>query len=245
MYAKCIVSIGALTRDASFSSEMISQLVYGEVVQIIEEKNNKWLKVVCLDDAYTGYAMKNQLQLVDETAINLSELIVTNHMCSLRSNNVSIQLPIGSKIDKIEFRDFEGEMIAKTQITCHTENIIKYAKRLLGTAYVWGGKTSFGIDCSGFTQLVYKLNGILLPRDAYQQAIVGRTIASLSEAISGDLVYFEDTGNKIIHVGILVNNYEVIHCAGDVHIDTIDDLGIINNKTKERTHQLSLIKRVV
>jgi gamma-D-glutamyl-L-lysine dipeptidyl-peptidase len=245
MYAKCIVPIGSVTREASFSSEMISQLVYGEMVKIIEDNGTKWLKVECLYDQYIGYAMKNQLEASETYMLGEASFIIANHLGMLRKDNTVVQLPIGSILYEDEVKYFDGEYLKMNELSYLVDKIVGYAKSLLGTAYLWGGKTSFGLDCSGYTQLIFKLNGIKLPRDAYQQAAVGVTVLSLTEAQIGDLVFFEDTNKKKIHVGILLNHNEVIHCAGSVHIDTIDELGIINTQTKERTHQLCLIKRVV
>ena len=113
----------------------------------------------------------------------------------------------------------------------------------LHTAYVWGGRSAFGIDCSGFTQLVFKSFGIVLFRDAYQQATQGEVVGFLQEAKTGDLAFFDNAEGRITHVGMLINEHEIIHASGKVRIDRIDSQGIVNVDTNERTHQLRIIKR--
>lgn len=109
--------------------------------------------------------------------------------------------------------------------------------------YLWGGKSKCGIDCSGFTQQVYKRFGIKLPRDAYQQAELGEVVGFLLEVQPGDLAFFDNEEGKITHVGIMLGTDEIIHASGKVRIDKIDNQGIINTETLARTHKLRIIKR--
>ena len=115
--------------------------------------------------------------------------------------------------------------------------------KFLNTPYLWGGKSVFGIDCSGFSKLVYKLLNVAIPRDAWQQALHGDTVSFLQEAKCGDLAFFDDEEGKIVHVGILLNEHEIIHSSGKVRLDKIDNQGIQNVETKQRTHKLRIIKR--
>jgi cell wall-associated NlpC family hydrolase len=125
-----------------------------------------------------------------------------------------------------------------------TPKVIKQiAYKFLNTAYLWGGKSVFGIDCSGYAQMVYKFLNTYIPRDAWQQAEEGTTVNFLQEAHFGDLAFFDNEEGRIVHVGILLNEHEIIHSAGKVRIDKIDNQGLLNLETKERTHKLRIIKR--
>ena len=124
------------------------------------------------------------------------------------------------------------------------EKLIENAFIYLNTPYLWGGRSPLGIDCSGLTQMVYRLQGINLPRDAYQQAEVGKTVATLEESEAGDLAFFENDDGKIVHTGILTENSYIIHASGKVRIDKIDQQGILNTETEEYTHKLRLIKSI-
>ena len=115
---------------------------------------------------------------------------------------------------------------------------------ILNAPYVWGGRSPLGIDCSGLTQIVYRLQGIDLPRDAYQQAKVGTTLSFIEESEVGDLAFFDDKEGKVIHVGIILEDNHIIHASGKVRIDRIDQQGIFNSEIGKHTHKLRLIKSI-
>ena len=123
--------------------------------------------------------------------------------------------------------------------------LIENAYMFMNAPYLWGGKTPFGIDCSGLSQMVYKLNGIHLPRDAYQQAEKGITLSFVEEAEPGDLAFFDDAEGNITHVGILLENNLIIHASGKVRVDPIDHQGIFNKELNNYSHKLRLIKKII
>ncbi len=123
--------------------------------------------------------------------------------------------------------------------------IPKIARQFINTPYLWGGRSSFGIDCSGFVQTVYKIAGIKLPRDAAQQAKQGIFVSSLDETLPGDVAFFENEDGNIVHTGILLSKKEIIHASGKVHIASIDEKGIFNQEKQLYTHKLAVIKRMV
>ena len=115
----------------------------------------------------------------------------------------------------------------------------------LNAPYLWGGKTPLGIDCSGFTQLVYKINGVKLKRDASDQALQGQTLSFIEESEPGDLAFFDDSEGNITHVGLLLENHRIIHASGMVRIDKIDQSGIFNIETQSHSHKLRFIKKMI
>ena len=123
--------------------------------------------------------------------------------------------------------------------------LIETALSYTGTPYLWGGRTTFGIDCSGFTQMVYRMNGIYLPRDASQQAKKGTTLSFLEECQPGDLAFFDNAEGAIVHVGIVMEDYKIIHSSGRVRIDTLDHSGIYNEELGKHTHKLRVLKSLI
>ncbi|MDQ6814562.1 MAG: C40 family peptidase, partial [Bacteroidota bacterium] len=159
-------------------------------------------------------------------------------------------IPFGSVLPESDFIgkykvEYDGLILKASENSMNTGLLNKIAVTFINTSYLWGGRSVFGIDCSGFSQLVFKCLNIPLLRDASQQATQGDEVGFLQEAKPGDLVFFDNNAGKITHVGILLNADTIIHASGKVRIDTIDNLGIINTDTKKRTHKLRLIKRIV
>ena len=115
----------------------------------------------------------------------------------------------------------------------------------LNSPYLWGGKTPFGIDCSGMVQMVYRLNGYQIQRDASQQAMEGEALSFIEESEPGDLAFFDNEEGRIIHVGIIMEDNHIIHAHGKVRIDRLDHLGIYNVDTKRHTHKLRVIKKII
>ena len=146
------------------------------------------------------------------------------------------------KVEDTVFSYEGGTVISSVKKT--TEELLNTAKLFLNAPYLWGGKTIFGIDCSGFTQLVYKLSGYKLPRDAWQQAELGHPLSFVEEAQAGDLAFFDNEEGKIVHVGIILPNNEIIHASGKVRIDKFDHYGIFHSENKKYSHMLRVIKRI-
>jgi gamma-D-glutamyl-L-lysine dipeptidyl-peptidase len=244
MKAACIVSAAPIRKEAAHRSEMTSQLLFGETAEILETEKN-FTRIKCDYDGYEGYIQTFQITEVD--AMIDIDGYTTSHSSSLLFNNYSSQLSLASPVFKNKElsigkhsvqHELKGEMLAFTE-----ENIKQFSSKYVNTPYLWGGRSSFGIDCSGFCQQVFKVMGIRLDRDAYQQAAQGEMIGFLQEAKCGDLAFFDNEEGKITHVGILLSADEIIHAAGRVRIDTIDSQGIINSDNGQRTHNLRTIRR--
>lgn len=244
-YAVCCVPVAALRLLPDHKTEMVSQLLFGECCTITDDSKKGWLKIITKYDSYEGWCQLAHVQELGSEAYNNTNIVLAaDWVNQLIINHQPMYVPMGSVINKaITGMQFTGNAFNAANAK-HDEATIKtLAFKFLNTAYVWGGRSVFGIDCSGFTQAVYKFLNIALLRDAQQQAMQGELVNFLSGAQCGDLAFFDNEEGQIIHTGILLNNQQIIHAAGKVRIDNIDNHGIVNADTGERTQKLRIIKR--
>ncbi|WP_405606254.1 NlpC/P60 family protein [Polaribacter sp. Asnod1-A03] len=255
LYGICNLSIVPLRATPLDSSEMISQVLFGETFKIIESEK-EWSKICLTFDNYEGYIDNKQFENIsEELYINLTtskpfysaEIIdfITNNKNELTTIPLSANLPLynnGQLQINTKNYIFEGAVTSEKMLK---SDILKTAFNFLNTPFLWGGKTPFGIDCSGFTQIVYKLCGYHLLRDAKQQATQGEVLSFIEESEAGDLAFFDNEEGEIIHVGIILNDYHIIHAHGKVRIDTLDHSGIFNADLQKHTHKLRVIKKII
>ena len=243
----CIVPVAPLRAEGSHKAEMVSQILFGETALIISETKD-FYQIQLHQDGYEGWCQKLQLQLVADGANVSTTGYTSSWINSAVFNGQLIQLPLGTPIVSCVNSDFEliytGAIWKLENKTFTSDALENLAKQFLGTAYLWGGRSVFGIDCSGFVQMVFKLLNVRLPRDAYQQAEMGEAIDFLAEAKLGDLAFFDNEQGKITHVGILLSPHQIIHASAVVRIDPIDQAGIVSSTTGLRTHQLRTIRRI-
>jgi hypothetical protein len=254
----CLLSVVPCRKEPAGTSEMVTQLLFGEHYSIIEQKED-WLKITTALDNYECWLSAKQHSKLSEQAFQHLQSTASFYSCDLISlitdTGVNRQFPLtmgavlpgiknGSlKIDQHHF-SFDGNSVA-AKTKAGVDKIIATAYSLLNAPYLWGGRTAFGIDCSGFTQLVYRLNGYQLPRDAYQQVELGLPLSFVEEAQAGDIAFFDNEEGKIVHVGILLDNQQIIHASGCVRIDKYDHYGIFNGDTGKYSHSMRVIKRIL
>ncbi len=238
--------------EASHRAEMVSQLLFGETAKVLESTKD-FTKIQCIYDDYIGWCQTSQLVAIPEALLNNNNNVLTaNYLSEVKCNGASMQIPMGCPVGIFQNgqtqigNDLLNVSVSLTQPSAALVNesaINAIANSYLNTPYLWGGKSIFGIDCSGFTQQVYRSLGMALPRDAYQQAALGEVVGFLQEAKCGDLAFFDNAEGKITHTGLMLNNATIMHSSGKVRIDPIDNMGIVNKLSGERTHQLRIIKR--
>ena len=244
------LSIVPLRAEPSDKSEQVSQVLFGEMFEITEWKEN-WVKIIAAYDNYEGWIGRQQFVMLGHLAYR--NFMQSPPMLTYRAitqawkiaNNSVMYLPIGSSLSFLEGTTcyLGNERFEIIGVIGESENLVTSAISFLNTPYLWGGRTHFGIDCSGFTQTVFRLQGINLLRDAHLQAKQGTDVYSIDETRLGDLAFFENAEGRVVHVGILLGEGKIIHASGRVKIDSIDEKGIYSEESNRYTHKLTSVKR--
>ncbi|HEB62228.1 MAG TPA: hypothetical protein ENI82_03655 [Bacteroidetes bacterium] len=255
-YGICQLSTIALRSTAFHKSEMISQILFGETVEILVKKG-AWLKVRCTWDNYIGWIDAKQIHLISEADFDYFEENYAYSFALVQpaaAEEFFLSITIGARLpdfDGLQFKlantqyTFSGQAVFPVDIKASSELIVKLARKYLHAPYLWGGRSPMGIDCSGLSQMIYKIAGINIPRDADQQVGVGELVDFMEESRPGDLAFFENKKGRISHVGIIISENEIIHSHGKVRIDKLDHYGIFNTRSKKYTHRLRVIKRML
>jgi hypothetical protein len=240
----CLLTAIPMRKTKSDKSEMINQILFGETFTI-KKQEKKWSYIQLHHDQYEGWIDNQQYHIVKE--LNIQYKISNKKHANLKVNNTSQPLILGSLIPinkKLQTKLNISENLSFCTMKPFHSWFIKMAKKYLNSPYLWGGRTPIGIDCSGYTQMIFRFFNKQLPRDAYQQAKIGKTIHDLKNVKLGDLAFFE-TNKSITHVGIILKNNKIIHASGKVRIDTLDKNGIYKTTPNSYTHKLKLIKRII
>jgi len=247
------LSIVPMRDESADHVEMVNQILFGEHFKILESRK-KWSKIRLSHDNYEGWISNKQwIEISEEDYKQLEKDVstITTDVLDIITKEQPQPIVIGSILPfyKSGHALLNNEMYQFDGLTTtgfvKKEKLIENALMYLNAPYLWGGRSPLGIDCSGFTQMVYRLQGVDLPRDAYQQAEVGTTLSFVEKSEAGNLAFFDNNEGKITHVGIILENNHIIHASGKVRIDRIDQKGIFNTEIGTHTHKLRLIKSIV
>lgn len=247
-YGICHLNCVPIRKKNTEHCELVTQLLFGDHFQVLE-KGKKWSRIRVGFDFYEGWLDNKQYLEISEKDYKTYLDLPDNYLVDLvdyavDKKNILIPLSMGANLKAAPLLQWtcEGE-------TCSSKlqkpQLVKLATNYLNAPYLWGGKTPFGIDCSGFTQMVYKIGGHHLFRDAFQQAQQGEALSFIEESDPGDLAFFDNEEGKITHVGIIMKNNHIIHAHGRVRIDRLDHTGIFNPQMNSYSHQLRVIKKII
>ncbi|WP_111709160.1 C40 family peptidase [Lutibacter citreus] len=254
-YGICNLSIIPVRIEPNDATEMVTQLLFGEHFKVLEQRK-KWSKIRIAFDNYEGWVDNKQYEEISEETYNK----IKDSSTTLAGELIDFATDINEKFSNVVIGShlpfFQSKNLVINNTSFHYEgmvfnsllskdSIVEVAFKFLNTPYLWGGRSPFGIDCSGLTQMVYKLCGYKLLRDASQQATQGEVLSFIEESEPGDLAFFDNSEGVITHVGIIMKDNYIIHAHGKVRIDMIDHSGIFNLDTQKHSHKLRVIKKIV
>jgi cell wall-associated NlpC family hydrolase len=250
-YRICTVPAAPVRKEAAHRSEMTSQLLFGETMELLGVEN-EWLHIRSIYDGYEGWLTHHLVEPVgDLVALSPGNFVATGLVNPVTFKEDLINVPMGASLTGFDPStghlwedDYSYHGICRNTSDGISPDLLeRTVQAWLNAPYLWGGRTFMGVDCSGFAQVVFKLLGIPLKRDAWQQAEQGESVA-LQDVQPSDLAFFHNDKGRVIHVGIMLNPQEIIHASGKVRIDAVDQDGIINVTTGKRSHRLHSVKRI-
>jgi cell wall-associated NlpC family hydrolase len=241
-----------LRSGPSHKTEMLSQVLFGEKYSVID-KVGSWLKIETLFDNYMGWIDGDHLQHSPDDSIAVGHVLNRSLLC-FKKDSSQMVLEAGCEVFN---PDFERKIFfagTNQYTTCNEfsnsyisteDSLADSAIKYINSPYIWGGRIPSGIDCSGLTQLVYKIKGIRIPRDSWKQAESGKSVDFIDQSETGDLVFFDNDRGKISHVGMILSRGLVIHASGKVRVDSIDHQGIFKQEIGRYSHRLRMIRRIL
>ncbi|MEZ4982495.1 MAG: NlpC/P60 family protein [Saprospiraceae bacterium] len=256
MFAICPLSQIPVRVSANETSEMVSQVLFGEMVEILEKRGKNWLKVRCTWDNLVGWCQTNQLEVLTtkEAALSSEDSAIVMDLCPpIMADNHSFPITLGAKLPAYDglrcrigdaYYHFNGQAVMQQDLKKDIDFLTKMAKRYLFAPQYIGGRSTFGLDSAGFVQMTFGFVGLKLPRTPGEQILEGSDVDFVDQSQIGDLAFFENKKGQIAHVGIILEDQMLIHCHGRVKIDRFDHFGVFDGKGRRYSHKLRLIKRV-
>ncbi len=251
----CNITVAALKSEPNHKSELETQILFGESVKALGEEIGAWIKVETCWDSYQGWVLKNQMCWQNQEVV--PEYILSPQGGYVYKNGSKLIMPFGASLPYLNNHNFafgnnafsvDGALWQPNTNLLNNKNLNNICTAYMHAPYMWGGRTNFGIDCSGFSAMVYKYFNVPLMAKASWQCTQGQVVDFLQNIVGGELAFFDDENGDITHVGIMLNESEIIHASettGFIAIDDLDNEGIINRLTGKRTHHLRVVKKII
>ena len=249
------ISAANLRSDPKHSAELATQAILGTTVNVLKKEDGWYL--IQTPDKYLAWVDSGGIQLMDEKELKSwtdSNKIIytdtyghvfnskdkTNRVSDIVAGSLLKLLSVDEEFYRVQFPDGREGVVSKDEaedynmwlssLSDEPDALVETSKTLMGVPYLWGGTSTKGVDCSGFTKTVYFLNGMVIPRDASQQVNAGIPIDSISNFNSlkkGDLLFFgrkatDSTAEKVVHVGMWIGDNQFIHSSDMVRISSVD-----------------------
>jgi gamma-D-glutamyl-L-lysine dipeptidyl-peptidase len=256
-YGVCRLAVVPMRAEPSQKAELINQLLFGEHYRVLQvQPDRQWLYIQAAWDGYLGWISMSQFTEITEAYFEQIETadfkisidLVSSILYQKQRMNIVMGavLPFtGTELFKIEESlAFGGESKPLGQ-RWGMPFLKDIAFKYINTPYLWGGKSPFGIDCSGFIQMVFKICGYRLNRDASQQVLQGDEVNEFEKVKAGDLAFFCEKDGRVSHVGLVIDNLHIIHASGKVRVDLLSPDGIFNLDNQVLTHNLHSIRRII
>jgi hypothetical protein len=254
-FAVCRLSHAPMRREPDVVSEMVNEVRGGEAVEVLGTAGKFWRARLLVDD-YEGWVDSRQFGERGDGLPLVATHVTDDHCGEATMGDWAMAMPLGSPLPGYDGETFlygeerwtwKGKVreIPKEGTVPDVAELLHYARRYLRTPYLWGGRTVFGVDCSGFASSVLRAFGVEVRRDCVQQIEGGMRVPDLASAVPGDLVYFAPSGEAAQHVGIVLPCGEVIHSSAMVRIDDLTERGIVNRESGELTHRLKAVRRYI
>ena len=251
----CTFGFIPVRTEPSESAQLETQMLFGESYDLLEQIPG-WIRIKCHYDEYEGWIDEKLMEKMEDRDVELwnrsSGYIVTKSYVKVirESDSTPMLLSSGSRVvfngeDRNVIRIGNQEYYWQGAFPDNRIDLEEVARGYLNAPYLWGGRTFYGVDCSGLVQNVFKISGIFMPRNASQQIDYGDVVSFVEEAKTGDLAFFDNEEGAIIHVGICLGQGRILHASGSVRIDALDHQGIYNKDKRKYTHHLRVIKRVI
>ncbi len=256
-YAVCPLNVIAIRAQPSQRSEMISQLLFGELAEVMETKGQAWSRIRCEWDNTLGWAASNQLMPItpaEYESYQQSFALSLELFQAVTASDHFLPVAMGARFpgfDGIRFylgeRDyaFSGQVIFPGPEVQTRDMTVKLARRFLHAPFLWGGRSPLGVDGAGLVQAVFRLCGMRLPRYAEQQVLEGDVVDFIEQARPGDIAFFENNFGRVFHAGILLSDNQIIHAFGKVRIDLLDHYGIYDLERRKYSHRLRVVKSLL